>query len=367
MAVSAHDRYLALIRDESRGPVAQLGRALLRLLAGLFAGLVWLRRHCYRLGLLRTHAVAPRVISVGNLVAGGTGKTPVTILLVRALRAAGFSVGVVMRGYGGKRTAGPAVLSDGKHVLLTPREAGDEPYMLIRELPGVPVVVDSDKTRAAHRLATQFTPAVIVVDDGFQHLRLERNADIVLLDAARPFDNEHLLPRGLLRESPAALARAQVVVITRAQAVPDVEPLRARLRALAPQAMLFTADLVPQCLKNFRTGEEQPLAQLAGKRVVMLSGIARPDSFEAMVQAASPVFAIPYRWPDHHAYSAADMAVLRRLCIENRLDLVVTTAKDAVKLSDVLDVPVPVCVLTVACLLREDGFIDAVRRAAGLS
>lgn len=363
-----HDWYLAVQSGERRGAGATVARVFLHLLSWPFALAVRLRGHAYRLHLLPVRQLAvTRVISVGNLVAGGTGKTPLVLMLVHALEERGVRVAVAARGYGGVRPGGPALVSDGQRVLLTPREAGDEPFLLMKELPGVPVAVARSKAAAAGLLARECRPAAIVVDDGFQHLALARDLDIVLLDARSPFANGFLLPRGLLREAPAALVRAGVMVITRAQAVADLAPLRIRLAALAPGVPVFTADLGVEELRDFRTGARREPAALAGRRVVMLSGIAGPESFEQMVQALEPQFTVRYRLPDHHAYTARDMAVLRRLCAENRMDYIVTTAKDAVKLSDVLDVPVPVLVLRVEMKVREPEFVDTVLRRAGLA
>lgn len=363
-----HDWYLAVISGERRTAGATVARVLFHLLAWPFALLVRLRYQAYRLGLLPVrHLANVKIISVGNITAGGTGKTPLVQLLTQAMQERGLQIGIAARGYGGVRAGGPALVSDGRQVRLTPREAGDEPFLLMRELPGVPVAVDRSKAAAAELLARECKPAVIVVDDGFQHQGLARDLDIVLLDAAAPFANGFLLPRGLLREAPGALQRAGIIVITRAQAVADLAPLRRQLAVLAPAVPVFTADLRATELRDFRTAAPGPLTALADKRVVMLSGIAAPDSFEQMVQAAGAKFTVRYRLPDHHTYTPQDMVVLRRLCTESKMDCVVTTAKDAVKLSDVLDVPVPVLVLRVAMSVREPEFIDTVLLRAGVA
>lgn len=357
--------YFGTISGARRGVGPGLARAALLVLSEFFRFGSWFRGGLYHFGLLPVRAVGKRVISVGNLVAGGTGKTPLTIMLAKQFAARGLKPGIVARGYGGRRASGTGIVSDGKRVRLTPREAGDEAYLLVKELPGVPVVVDTNKTRGAAALQATFAPEVILVDDGFQHLKLARRVDIVLLDARRPFGYDHLLPRGLLREPPEALRRAQVVVVTRAGAAADLAGLQAAIGKLAPEARCFTADLVVKGLRNFRTGETLPASHLIGKRLVLLSGIAQPESFEEMVRSYNPAFTISYRFPDHHHFTRAEMLVLRRLCDENRMQGVVTTAKDAVKLSDVLDVQVPVFVLLVEFELREPGFIETVLKLAG--
>ena len=363
--MNAHDWYLSIISGERGAPDAVLMRAFLQLLSWPFAGLTRLRYQAYRLGLLPSQAVPATVISVGNLAAGGTGKTSLVLLLVRAFQERGITVGIAARACGPVSVTGPVLVSDGRRVRLTPREAGDEPYLLVKELPGVAMAVDQVKARAAQLLCREVAPAIIVVDDGMQHLRLRRSLDVVLLDARQPFGNGFVLPRGLLREPPSALRRAGIIVLTRAQGVPGLEEVRRQLAQVAPGVPVFTADLAMKGMHNFRTGEQHPTSFLAGKRAVMLSGIGNPAAFEATVEECCPSFTVRYRLPDHHAYTPQDMIVLRRLCAENQMDCVVTTAKDAVKLADVLDVPVPVLVLQVALAMREADFVDVVLRWVG--
>jgi len=364
--MTLEDWHRRIVSGERRGVVAEILRFELMILSQIFLLVVCLHRSLYRWGLLRPREVPAKVISIGNIVAGGTGKTPMTILLARELQKRGYKLGIVARNYKTRRRAGTGIVSNGERILMIPEEAGDEPYLMVKQLPGIPLVVDRDKTRAAVALHTEFKPELIVIDDAFQHFRLARQVDIVLIDGAHPFGYKHLLPRGLLREPVSALRRADIIVITRSQDAADLHGLQAQLHYYAPEAKIFTADLVVKNLRDFRTGETCPASFLTGKRLVMVSGVARPDSFENLVAAYNPKFAIRYRFPDHHHYQRAEMEVLRRLCTENRLELMVTTSKDAVKLSDVLNVPATVMVLEVEMELTTPGLADAVIKIAGL-
>jgi tetraacyldisaccharide 4'-kinase len=295
----------------------------LRPLAWAFGGVVRLRNRLYDAGLLRAARVAAPVVCVGNLSTGGTGKTPMVVHVVRELARRGRRPGVLSRGY----KAAAHESADG------PR--GDEARMLAQLLPGVPLVQDRERVRGAALLLQRGCDAV-VLDDGFQHRRLARDLDLVLVDATRPFGlpwsgdraPEWLLPRGLLREPAAGLARAGACVVTRSD---QVEPqrlarLEERLRDAAPGVPVVLARHRPTGLVA-RDGERFPLERLAGRDVELVSGIGNAAAFEATVAALGARVVEHRRFPDHHHYSAADLA---GLCRASRV--LVTTAKDAVKI-----------------------------------
>lgn len=302
--------------------------APLHVLALLFGGVATLRNRAYDVGLLRATRVDAPVVCVGNLTTGGTGKTPMVVHVVRALARRGRRPGVLSRGY--KATAAERAAD-------APR--GDEARMLGAELAGVPAVQDADRVRGARALIARGCDTV-VLDDGFQHRRLARDLDIVLVDALRPFGlpwrgddaPAYLLPRGLLREQVSGLSRAAACVVTRSD---QVEPQRlARLEELlaaaAPAVPRLLARHAPKALLA-PDGERFEPARLAGREVELLSGIGNASGFEETVRALGAVVVAHRRFPDHHAYTAQDLAGLGR---SGRA--VVTTAKDAVKLGELL-------------------------------
>ena len=294
----------------------RLGYAALRPLSGLFGVGVSLRNLGYEVGVLRSRRAAVPIVSVGNLAVGGTGKTPLTLWLGRALLARGRRVAILSRGYGGE-ARGVTVVSRGDGPLVTPAAVGDEPVMLGRNFPG-PVLT------AARRLAGAAAAAalgcdVVVLDDGFQHRAIARDYDIVLLDG----NGGPLLPAGPWRERLPALQRASALVL--AESVASVPPAGA-------DKPVYRMRLRPTTLVESVGGQwcERPLAELAGKHVVAVCGIARPERFYENLRQWEAVIAEVFEYSDHHRYSHADW---QRIARGSRgADLVVTTEKDLVKL-----------------------------------
>src|SRR2546427_2936416 len=197
------------------------------------------RAALYARGLLRQQILPCRVISVGNLTVGGTGKTPVVIALAAALRDRGRKVGVISRGY--KRRSGTSILeiSDGRTLRGHPEDSGDEPFLIAQHCLGVPVAVGADRPLVGRYLVDRFDLDTLVLDDGFQHLALRRDMDILVLDAGAPFGNGYLLPRGRLREPLSAMERASAVLVTRASQAQRVDELKATVRAVAPTVAIW--------------------------------------------------------------------------------------------------------------------------------
>lgn len=272
-----------------------------------------------------------RIISVGNLTTGGTGKTPTVQWLARRLQTDGAKVAVVARGYGGTLSAAGAVVADGKQILLNAMQAGDEPVLHARSLPGVAVIIGRDRVAAVRRAVREFGVDTVILDDGFQFWSLRRDLDIVLLDARRPFCNGHLLPRGRLREPPEALARAHAVVLTRADtATPDELQAARVLVARYTQVPVFEASHAPTSLRDERSGKEQPLEVLWNARVHAVSGLAHNASFQGTLLSCGAQIVRRAEGRDHHRWTENE--VKRVLAAARKADAaVVTTEKDAVK------------------------------------
>lgn len=262
------------------------------------------------------------VISVGNLAAGGTGKTPMTAWLVARLRAAGRTPAVITRGYGGRAGAGPLDVSHGTGPLVGADVAGDEPVVLAATT-GAIVVAGSDRVRGVAR-AAELGADVAVLDDGFQHRRLARDLDVVLLDAADPFGNGRLLPAGPLREPPGALARAGIVVLTRWESTTGPAG-REAVRGAGVGAPILRA---VHRRAGFRDRGGRPVA--APRRAVAFCGIARPDTFLRDLGDEGVDVAAFLAFPDHHRYSEREIA---RIAGQAAGAAVVTTAKDIVRLA----------------------------------
>jgi tetraacyldisaccharide 4'-kinase len=295
-------------------------RAALLPASAAYGAVVRVRNALYDAGWLGSERVPARVLSVGNLTVGGTGKTPAALWLAGALMRRGRRVAIVARGYG-KRRPGVVVVGTGGVPLVSPADGGDEAVMLARRFPG-PVLTAERRVEAARDACARFGVDTIVLDDGFQHRRLARDADLVLLaedPAAR-----HLLPAGTGREPPVALRRARAVLV-----VGDGEPA---WPAIPPALARFRGRLRPDRLVHV-TGDawsEEPLDVLAGGRVVAVAGVARPERFVATLERCGAQVVERILRPDHHVYDDADVAAIAKAA---RLARPVTTEKDLVKLA----------------------------------
>ena len=367
IAKRAEEYFLSAIADPGRpGLVASALRGLLGGCAGLYD--IGLEAYLAGEGLgLRRRAWLPvPVISVGNLSVGGTGKTPMTQLLCRRLQASGKRVAVLSRGHGGEGHSVRLVSDTGGGVLLTAAQAGDEPYLLARTLPNVPVFVGKDRRLSGRAALRQFGLDALILDDGFQFWQLGRDLDIVLLDARRPFGNGYALPRGLLREPKRHLRRAGLVVATRAGGLgpEDREALAAQVHALAPNAPLFFADhyaagFVPA---DDLSAPIRPASELRGRRVFAVSAIAQPLSFiETLERAVGAEVVGRLAWDDHHKISPDDARAALDAAARAGAEAVVMTEKDAVKWPFAAEAGRPVYALRVEMALDDEaGFMAQV-------
>jgi tetraacyldisaccharide 4'-kinase len=291
----------------------------------VYALIQGMRTGLYRTGIVGLRKLPRPVISIGNIAAGGTGKTPLTAYIARLLMAQGLKAAVLSRGYGGTLEGQTAIVSNGQGILLSPDQCGDEPFLLAKSVPGLAVVIGSDR-HAAGQLALQaFSPDIFLLDDGFQHLRLHRDLNILLLDCTRPFGNGWTLPAGLLREPKRAVERADLIILTRCSEggmaispVPDKPCCRARHDL---------GDLLP-----LTGGGPLPFEALRGKKVVAFSGIAEPQAFVDGLRRQGLQVIAALSFPDHVVYSDARIAEIEDLLRTSAADYAITTEKDGVKL-----------------------------------
>src|ERR1700733_6343154 len=286
---------LEVIFEERRDFKANVMRGFLFGSSKIFQVLVKIRRWLYNVRIIRDKTLGVQVIAIGNLTVGGTGKTPVVEKFARELRDAGRNVAILSRGYRSKPPPihvwlankiflredqnPPRVVSDGKSLLLDSEMAGDEPYMLASNLRDVVVLVDKDRVKSGRYAIEKFGCDTLLLDDGFQYWELRgRRHDVVLIDRQQPFGNEHLLPRGTLREPPSHLSRAQTIFITKSDG--KTTELRKRIAELNSEAAVIECVHHPLYFEDIFTGERKTLDLLQGKKVSSLSGIAQPESFE---------------------------------------------------------------------------------------
>ncbi|MCA1620941.1 MAG: tetraacyldisaccharide 4'-kinase [Acidobacteria bacterium] len=348
-------------------------------LGWLYGAVTRARLRLYRSGLLKTEEVGAPVVSVGNLTAGGTGKTPLVEWVARALAREGLRACVLTRGYGRADESRRVLASDGARVLAGVEECGDEPRLLAERLLGAAsVVCDRDRVAAARWARAELGAEVFVLDDGFQHLRIARDLDIVTLDATDPWGGGHLLPRGRLREPASALARADCVVITRAGLAEDLEGLRAEVerlcggRAAVVTSRVRTRGLVP--LKEFgrpahevvAVGASAHAGVAAGSAVAAFCAVGNPRAFFEHLRREGFGLSYTRAFADHHAYTAADADAVSREAARAGARALLTTAKDAVKLRG-LGFALPCHVVEIGLEFDEEARLLELLRGASAS
>lgn len=356
-----------VIFGRARGFRATVMRMVLRMLSWGFRAIVSTRLYLFRKRVLDQQLLGTLVISVGNITVGGTGKTPVVELLSKTLRDRGRKVAILTRGYkshdleteqlwfdpqGRRLDDLPKIASDGRTRYLNPHYAGDEPFMLAKNLDDVAVLVDRNRIKSGMFAIEQLDRDTLILDDGMQYLRLGHEIDIVLVDCGAPFGTGAMLPRGTMREPRKSLARASYILLTKSGGKPQDE-LIAKIRKYNRVADIIVSDHRPQYIENVFTGERLPLTTIKDKWVACLSGIARPESFENSVRELGGRVEICRRFPDHHWFERDELDQFYDRCGERAMEMIITTEKDAVRLFKPDQIEVPVYFLRIEVEILE--------------
>jgi len=370
---------IEVILDKRHGFRASILRIVLRLLSFIYLAIVQLRLYLYRKRILKERQLGCLVISIGNLTVGGTGKTPVVEKFARALQSEGRRVAILSRGYKSidrrkkktwwERALGqgpettPRVVSDGKRVLLDSGTSGDEPYMLASNLRGVAVVVDKDRVKGGLHALKELGVDTLLLDDGLQYLHLKHRLDIVLVDRQAPFGNEHLLPRGTLREPPRNLRRASYIFITKCNGESNGELIQ-RIRQHNRTAEIIECTHKPLYLKHVYREERLPLDYLKGLYIGSLCGIAAPESFEEGLRKLGAKIELSRHFADHHRYAKKELTSFLQRCVRRDVSAVITTEKDAVRLPvlDILEVPIYFLRVEIEILNGQETWEQCVQR-----
>ena len=349
------EKIYGLILAEDKQTV---GIALLRVVATVVAWFyekLTISRHLlFDVKILKEQKLSCPVISVGNLAVGGTGKTPMVIWLARFLLEEGLRIGVVSRGYKGEEAKQVLVVSDGRNILVGSDISGDEPQLLARRLPGIPVLCSTKRALAAEAAVEQFRCEVVILDDGFQHRFVARNLDIVMLDSQYPFGNGFLFPRGILREQNTALKRAQVLVLSRFDGSKQAEQSHKNLIGQWTEKTVVTAVHRATRLFGATTQRELPLSFVKNKRLAAFAGIGRPDDFFRTVRDLGADLVHTTALPDHHPLTVELLASLVAEASAQQPELWLTTEKDWVRLSHDLPDNMELFVLAVEIDLNGD-------------
>ncbi len=289
-------------------------------LSRIYEFVIRLRNWCYDAGIFREKKVSVPVISVGNITAGGTGKTPFIEYLIRYFLGKGKRLTVLTRGYR-RRTRGPFILSDGKTVYGTFEQSGDEPVQIARKFQEISVVVDSKRTRGATIAMKNFKPDILLLDDGFQHRALARTLDIVLIDGTMPLPE--MIPAGSRREPLSSLRRADIVAVTRTREAVNVPP------GISPAISVI---FKPVSLRNMTTGDSLAAGSVRGKSCTAFCGVGNPMSFLDILKEMGLDVRELIPYPDHYPFGKQDIDEIVEKHGRNRAEVIVTTEKDSMRL-----------------------------------
>lgn len=367
-----------VIYDRRQGKAAEWYALFLNFLSYLYGFAVRLRLYLYEHRIFRNKPLGCLVVVVGNLTVGGTGKTPIVEKFARTLTERGRKVAILSRGYKSKKEpllkkiwrklshgeeAPPRIVSDGKSVLLDSEVSGDEPYMLARNLPGVVVLCDKNRVKAGSFAIRRYGCDTLILDDGFQYLPLKGRLNLLLVDKTNPFGNQHLLPRGILREPIRHLSRASYIFLTKSDGKQD-EVLLELIREHNPKAEIIECAHQPQFLQSIEDGKRHSLDILKGAHIAAFSGIASPESFENMLRSFGAEIRYNRRFLDHHRFTRSEIKKLYSQANEAKLDMIVTTEKDAVRLFQDIKPKIPLYFLRleIEILSGEEDFEAATAR-----
>lgn len=308
---------------------------LLSPLALLYRNVASLRNNLYDRHILKTHRLPCPVVSIGNITVGGTGKTPAVITIAEMLAESGLRPAILSRGYGGASKAPVNIVSDGKSLLMKPRDAGDEPVLMALKLPGIPVLTGPQRHMTGKAAIEIFGVDVLVLDDAFQHRQIHRDTNILLIDGGKLFGNGFTLPAGPLREPVTAVRRADIIIMTGTgeQRSEKRLDLRQSLMNLIPDHVkIFEGRHKPLNLLQKESGKIVPLDCIRGKRICAFAGIASPEAFRETLQAAGGMITSFLPYPDHHRYTQKDICDINDAARRGQAEMTISTEKDGVKL-----------------------------------
>ena len=315
----------------------------------LYETIIGARNSLYEKGVFKTHSLGAKTVSIGNVTVGGTGKTPLVALVAEILAENGEKVCILTRGYGRENSRQQVLVSDGEKIIAEVREAGDEPFELAGKLLGKAIVVaNANRVAAGNWARDKFGITAFVLDDAFQHLRVARDLDVVCIDATNPFGNGKILPAGVLREPLENLKRADAIVITRANLIEDVSDLKSQISKYNSTCPIFVSENKISRLVNLNDFAAKSLNSLSAADIeqpeannyLAFCALGNPNNFFEQLRAENFNVTATQTFPDHHFYTPKDIEKLLTKANQTKAKMLLTTAKDAVKLKDLkIDLP----------------------------
>jgi tetraacyldisaccharide 4'-kinase len=343
-----------LIGTEKESKLRKLVLAPLCLLSFFYGLAVWFRLFLYARGIFRRRSLPCKVVSVGNITLGGTGKTPLVCLLSEMIQARGHRVAILSRGYKGNFRGPFALVTDGERILMDAQQAGDEPYLLAEKLRGIPVIVGRERWLSGKYAIEQFRSEVLILDDGFQHLPLNRDLNLLLIDSSSPFGNGHLFPRGALREPLSQLSRADAIILTKVAESVNIKILKQNLeKILEGHLLFFQVDYAAGEIWLYEKKKSLPPESLKGKKILAFSGLAKPESFQTTLLSLGAEIVEFKTFPDHYWYDQKDAAKLWARAKERGVNALVTTEKDLVRMKGLTPGGIPLWTLSIRHFFPE--------------
>ncbi|MDI6785361.1 MAG: tetraacyldisaccharide 4'-kinase [bacterium] len=328
--------YNRLIDEKEKGIFLLLIRAGLKIFSLVYYHLIQLRLLLFKLKILQVKKLNAYVISVGNITLGGTGKTPFVLWLANILKEKGKKVAVLSRGYKGSFRKKIGIVSDGCHILMKAKECGDEPLLLARNLPlGVPVIVGKNRFLSGKYAIDKFGVDTLILDDGFQHLKLFRDLDIVLINSKDPIGNGKVFPQGILREPLASLRRGNILIFTKCDKEINKSILQRIFRVWGKDKLICKSIHKPVSFISLHSKKEFALNMINDRRILALSSIGDPLTFENMLEELGAKKILVTRYPDHYDYKTKDVEKIVADFENKQTDMIITTEKDAIRLENI--------------------------------
>ncbi len=343
--------FTRILKDIMNAPVESKWRRVLLsplcLLSFFYGFLMSFRVQIYSWRILASHSLPCKVISVGNLTLGGTGKTPLVYSLAEILKGKGVRIAILSRGYGGNYPGKIGVVTKGEEILMTPQQAGDEPYLLAEKLKGIPVIIGQDRFQTGRYAIDHFQSEVLILDDGYQHLSLKRDVNLLLLDSSAPFGNGYIFPRGMLREPKSQISRADAVILTKGDLSDNIINLKENFLRREREIPFFQVHYEPLEIRAWVEKRSFPPEYVKGKKVLAFSGLGNPESFERILRQLQVNLLGTETFPDHHWYTLQDWERIFKKAEQLGVDGLVTTEKDWVRVKDFHSASLPLWAISI--------------------
>lgn len=343
-----------LIAEKSESKLRKIFLFILGLLSFFYGLMIRMRVWFFAHHIFRSYSLSCKVVSVGNITLGGTGKTPLVSFLGEWFKAKGLRVAILSRGYKGKFPGIYGVVTDGESTFMNARQAGDEPYLLSLKLKGIPILIGKKRRLSGKHAIEKFKSQVIILDDGFQHLAVKRNVNLLLLDARAPFGNNYLFPRGTLREPLSEVKRADAIILTKVDQCDNIIKLKEKLALWTGDRPIFAMQYAVDGIRAPNEDEVLTETILCKKKIFAFTGIGNPESFRKTLEDLECQISGFISYPDHYWFKPEDVQRLMHEAEKHGAQTLVTTEKDAVRFEGMFPGGIPLWAVSIKPVFIND-------------